>query len=409
MSRARSFLALPRTARAHWLFSLLLVACTPASAHIKWFAEVQVRDAPRPVVAMIGQPGFVALAACALLTMMLVASTEAWLRRRTVGVPGRALHGVVSDRIALRVIRIGTGLFFLANALYFADKPVLLTPELTAGAPWTTVLQVATGALALLGRPRLAAMGLVALFGQAIAQYGAFHLIDYTLFLGVAACLWLSDAPAALQRRALTALRLTVGLSLLWGAIEKWMYPQWTFPLLCGDARALLMGLTPDFFMQGAGMIEFCTATAIVVGAVAGRLACVLLLALMIAAMPMFGPIDVIGHAPFVLGLAVLACVRNGVADRFGTADTHRHVLRWAMAFGAMLATLPALYVAAHGLLIEAGDWTWLPLSVALPGVLLVAWPLTPRSPIHWRRPPPAAWKPTRSPQVGWAASRQGG
>ena len=156
-------------------------------------------------------------------------------------------------------------------------------------------------------------------------------------------------------------------------------------------------------------MIEFCTATAIVVGGVAGRLACVLLLALMIAAMPMFGPIDVIGHAPFVLGLAVLACVRNGVADRFGTADTHRHVLRWAMAFGAMLATLPALYVAAHGLLIEAGDWTWLPLSVALPGVLLVAWPLTPRSPIHWRRPPPAAWKPTRSPQVGWAASRQGG
>lgn len=401
MSRAHSLLALLGHARAHWLSCLLLLACTPASAHIKWFADVQVRDAPRPVLTVMAQPGFIALAACALLTMMLVAATEAWLRCRTTGFPGRALHGVLTDRIALQVIRIGTGFFFLANALYFVDKPVLLTPELTAAAPWTTVLQVAIGAMALLGRPRLAAMGLVALFGQAIAEYGAFHLIDYTLFLGVAACLWLADAPAALQRRALTALRLAVGLSLLWGAIEKWMYPQWTFPLLCGDARALLMGLTPDFFMQGAGMIEFCTATAIVIGGVAGRLACGLLLALMLAAMPMFGPIDVIGHAPFVLGLAVLACVRNGVADRFSTANTHRHALRWALVFAATLAILPALYVAAHALLLQAGDWRWLPLSVALPGVLLAAWPLTPRSPVHWRRPPLATWQATRSTQVG--------
>ena len=51
----------------------------------------------------------------------------------------------------------------------------------------------------------------------------------------------------------------------MWGAVEKWAYPQWTFPLL--EARPYLtFGLAPEDFMVLAGFVEFAFAFHILTG-----------------------------------------------------------------------------------------------------------------------------------------------
>jgi hypothetical protein len=47
-----------------------------------------------------------------------------------------------------------------------------------------------------------------------------------------------------------------MGLTLLWASVEKWGYPQWTYPLLERDP-SLLMGLKPYPYMVLAGFVEF--------------------------------------------------------------------------------------------------------------------------------------------------------
>ena len=62
-------------------------------------------------------------------------------------------------------------------------------------------------------------------------QYGAFHLADYPVFLGVAAYL----ALVGMQRdlfgmRPLDVVRWAAAITLMWASVEKWAYPQWTLP-----------------------------------------------------------------------------------------------------------------------------------------------------------------------------------
>jgi hypothetical protein len=174
-----------------------------------------------------------------------------------------------------------------------------------------------------------------------------------------------------------------VALSLMWGGIEKWLFPEWTYPLLCGSGRDLLMGLSPDFFMQSAGFIEFCLSFVLIVGSVAARVAALALNLVFVAAMPMFGMVDVIGHAPFMLALVIVGCSPNVLAPRFGHADLRRQGLQWGAAFAGSLGALPAFYYGTHQL--AFGRATLAPvapdLSLALVFVAAAAWLLVRRVP----------------------------
>ncbi len=355
-------------------------------AHIKWFAHVRVQDDPRMPWQVMTAPSFMQLALAACLAMAAVAGIDAWLQG-TMGRRSWAMRWRDIDlgRHAFTLIRWGTGVCFAATALFFHAAPVILTPELRTHASWTTFLQLVITLTCFCGIPRLAALGLLALFGHAIAEYGFFHLMDYVLFIGIAICLWCEEeTDEALRSHALVILRITVGLALMWGAIEKWLYPQWTFPLLCGDGRALLMGLTPDFFMQGAGFIEFCAAFTLIIGRFAARVACLVLMAVMVAAMPMFGPLDVVGHGPFVLGLAVLMLSSKSLTPiPLAKPGAAHFVKRWLMAFVASLVLLPLAYYCGHQWFVNLRDVSWLPASVLLPLLLLLT-----ASSVPWRALP---------------------
>ena len=56
--------------------------------------------------------------------------------------------------------------------------------------------------------------------------------------------------------RAIDIVRWTAGITLMWASIEKWAYPEWSYPLLV-EHPSMTLGFDPDFFMRAAGAIEF--------------------------------------------------------------------------------------------------------------------------------------------------------
>ena len=67
---------------------------------------------------------------------------------------------------------------------------------------------------------------------SAIWNYGIFHLADYPVFLGVAAYLALTGLQHDFfGARPIDVVRWAAGITLMWASIEKWAYPEWSYPL----------------------------------------------------------------------------------------------------------------------------------------------------------------------------------
>jgi hypothetical protein len=207
-------------------------------------------------------------------------------------------------------------------------------------------LAIAAGMLSRRTLP-LSALGIGLLFGTAAWTYGLFHLMDYPIFLGVAAYLALTG----LQRnlfglRPLDVMRWATAITLMWASIEKWAYPEWSFPLFAAHP-ALTMGYDDEFFMRAAGVIEFALAFALLWTPLVRRVAAIVLGGMFLGAILEFGKIDAIGHAPII---AVLLAI---VVDPIETPALSRiRALTLVPAsFAVALAGFLGLYYAMHAAL----------------------------------------------------------
>ncbi len=295
-----------------------------AWAHVKWFAPYDVSSSPIPITEVITPHFLLVLTAFALLVF----------------------GGFLLDRLAARVsvrnmmqyenaeehlLRAGLGAFFMA---LFAVGETILTPELRTTAGWVPWLQFGIAASMLSTRScALGGIGILALYCFGIVEYGVFHLTDYSMFLGLAAYMGLtSSASERLRAVRMPILCVTVCGSLMWASIEKWVYPQWTFPIL--EARPYLtLGVPPDDFMVVAGFVEFALAFYILTGFGLLRLGVFALAAIFVAAIADFGRTDAIGHMPTITSLVAI----------FLHGPTPLH--HW-------------LHAAKRGILIEAGKVT---------------------------------------------------
>jgi hypothetical protein len=153
--------------------------------------------------------------------------------------PSLLLRRCGNERIEAALIRFGVcaymvllwGKIGIAPWSMTSDGAVL-TPELLVHGPWLGRLQLATGLMVVFRRDcPLGGLGILALYGIGIADYGLFHMIDYTIFVGLAGYLALShpffDRRPAWQQWRVPLIAATLGFSLMWTVIEKFLYPAW--------------------------------------------------------------------------------------------------------------------------------------------------------------------------------------
>jgi hypothetical protein len=302
------------------------LASAPAEAHVKWFSkEADCRMPPLSPLQVVASAEFLALGALSLLAL----TAAAWLesRLRTAAARGFSPDSQRDPRAAVpHVLRLSLAAFFITAPLYFQQPPVYLTPELLAAGTWVHPLQWTIAACLLWRRTAwLGALGIVALYAAAVIDYGWFHLMDYPVF--VAAALFVSiDSwrPGRHQDLALSCLRVGAGITLMWAGAEKWLYPWWSHAMLHHELAAMSSGMSSPFIMAAAGWVEFCAAYALVFGRVGTQVAAWVLLIPFLAAIPVFGPVDAIGHAPIIVVLLILGVTRTTLPQRWqGCGSDH--------------------------------------------------------------------------------------
>lgn len=290
-------------------YASILGALMPASsqAHVKWFFPYDLSEPPLPIGEVI-TPAFIYMFLVSTACIYAFFWVDRYFFRTDFMV--KQLGGLrINEDQAFWIMRGSASLVFLALFVFgMMGSSFYLTPELATDNPIVSWAHLAMAAFALF-RPTvpLAGVGIFALYGMAMRDYGVFHLLDYLIFVGIAVYFFLSfrTGPTWTRSRYVTLFALA-GLTLLWASIEKWGYPGWTYPLLRKDT-SLLMGLTPEFYMLLAGFVEF-NITFILLSSVsiASRFIALALNAVFILAIFKFGLIDAVGHLMIIAVLLIL-------------------------------------------------------------------------------------------------------
>jgi hypothetical protein len=307
-----------------------------ASAHVKWFCAYDVAGQPEGLENVLC-PDFELLVGLSIIALLAGSLLE--------GTPvGMAMLRAL-DR-ATRLIRDNLETIFRCSVAFFfiaiwGVGGVLLTPELKTDSTLIAAIQlgIAAGMVSRRTMP-LSALGIFVLYGVAVWNYGLFHLADYPVFLGVAIYLALT----ALQKepfglRPLDILRWAAGITLMWASIEKWAYPEWSYPLFVVHP-GMSLGFSPEFYMRAAGAVEFALAFALIWTPLVRRVAATMLAAMFISAVLPFGKIDLIGHTLIVV--ALLGIIADDGGKPSYLRDTYLLPFSYA---GALVLFLAAYYV----------------------------------------------------------------
>jgi hypothetical protein len=338
---------------------LVLMAPSRSEAHVKWFSgDADCSMQPLTPLQVLGTPGFLSLAGFCFLVMMCVSHLDALLSNSRVSSLADRVDAIVSGQL-VAYFRYSLAAFFCTAIIYFGNEPVFLTPELHARSMWVAPLQAGI-AMALMqrGSAWLGSLGIAVLYVLAMQTYGWFHLLDYPVFLGAAVFIAIDSIWQGRRHDlALAVLRVSAGVTLMWAGVEKWLYPWWSYSMLDNELKDLRGALTSNYFMVAAGFVEFCAAYALVFGRTSVQLAAAVLLIPFILAVPVFGRIDAIGHAPIIAVLAVLAVTRNRVTARVpgavpgGAGAAHTavaHAVSCSLAGAAMLGLYWGLQALAY-------------------------------------------------------------
>lgn len=330
---------------------------TAVLAHVKWFQPYDLLEAPAsPLDFMAHWPWLLGLALSLPALWLCVVFDAA----HKVMVLPAALTRLTQEPfiVADRLIRIALGVWL--SWLWLLPTPIWLTPELSATSPYLQWFQLLLGLTCLSRRTAwLAGVGLICFWVGAARQYGIYHLLDYPLFFGIAfyvigvsvECLGIRRLNWLAKDR-LGVLALFMSWTLMWAAIEKWAYADWSIPLLSTFPH-LSMGMSPEVFLSFAGWVEFGAAAVLLLGGkVSSRASAVVLGFIFLGAVVDFGRVDLVGHMPIIAALGITAVFGNG---RIGTFASFAGK-PWATR--ALL--LPLIYCVAltFFMLIYVGSWS---------------------------------------------------
>lgn len=293
------------------ILALIIATSIPvqATAHVKWFCSAADVTHPPIALSRVLTPVFGSICCGFLLLVFAGFLVDGAAARRW---PRLASSGRLHEAAEEKLIRLATGAFFLllwdkGAVVLWERGDAILTPELMASAWWMGALQWSI-AISVAWRRTciLGAAGICILYGFGIAQFGIFHMTDYVFFPGIAAYLALTSigTPRVLRLRTpLLAGGLAFGL--MWTAVEKFVYPEWTL-FVVADHPSLAFGFPWAFVVVVAGFVEFTLAFYIMTGRGLVRFGAAAFAGIFIAAIPEFGHLDAVGHLPIVGILAVV-------------------------------------------------------------------------------------------------------
>lgn len=293
--------------------ALSVIAAGPAAAHVKWFCGAVDVAAPPLNLHSVLSPTMLVVGIGSLSLVAAGSLADSVIERRWPA----ALRKNPTESVEELLIRVGVGFFLFMLWLNAGVAPwgtprdrAILTPELLDNASWLGWLQLATVVMLLSRRTLpIAALGIAIVYALAIGRYGAFHMIDYAFFPGLAVYLALSgpyaDQRPELQRWRVSILTATVAFSLMWTGIEKLLYPQWTAVVLAAHP-IVTMGFPASFVTVAAAFVEISVAFYLLVSRTLLRVDAVIVILVLLAAVPEFGALDTVGHLPLVTARLVV-------------------------------------------------------------------------------------------------------
>jgi hypothetical protein len=242
-------------------------------------------------------------------------------------------------------VRVGIGAFLLCMWTIGLD---ILTPELHTKAAWVFTVQFISAFCVVWRRTCVvSAAGICVLYLYGVTQYGFFHMLDYVYFLGIAVFL-AGVSILRLSRVRVSAMTACLAFSIMWTAIEKFVYPQWTEQVLVTHGH-MAMGIPFGIFVVIAGFVEFTLAFYLATGRGMLRLGTLILLIVFIAAMPEFGRRDVVGHLPLVAILGVPLMGGNSALQRFWRLPGRGIVVNAVAACVLFAVSLSLFFLAYYG------------------------------------------------------------
>lgn len=291
---------------------VVLALASGVSAHVKWFCSYDVTKPTKPLLAVI-DPHFLSILAAFVAVIFAVFCADGWVLQRF---PHLGESNSNSTALPEKLMRLGTGAFFLCT---WTIGQNILTPELHTKTTWIFGVQFLTAVCTAWRKTCVvSAAGICLLYAYGIDQYGFFHMLDYVYFLGMAAYLALiSFSDGSMSRLRTPVMTGCLAFSLMWTAIEKLVYPQWSHQLMAKHGH-MMMGLPFDIFIVIAAFVEFTLAFYLATGRGMLRLGALALLLVFISAMPEFGPLDIVGHFPLIAILSVPFLSGSSSLQQFG-------------------------------------------------------------------------------------------
>lgn len=385
-----------------------IATATTAAAHVKWFVNCNVSDAPLPVYAVFTTTFFRYLALfLTLFYLACMAERTAFgsIVLRLLDRCTAPLHGRADE-----LLRAAAAVSF---ALLWADGSIILTPELKASSMSLSAIQLLIP-IYLFSRATLpaAGAGIIVLYGYGVAAYGVFHMLDYPVFAGLGLFFMLSvSRNVKLLAVRSHVLRWTVALSLLWPAMEKFLYPSWVAAIAIVHPE-LTLGFPVATVITAAGIVEFGLSFALLWTPLARRLAALALILLLTSATFDFGKVDGIGHLMIVAILLVV------FADPEGKPRHCHPALAPVVSSTALLATI-FLYAGGHAFYYASKSAAFAPLITGAALLAFIALCLQ-GLPQAWFAIAAALWRwliiatsgnaqrgyaPQTSPAAAWAGS----
>lgn len=325
------------------LFCIFIAGIQSADAHVKWFTSGSYADRPLTLGEVISQLFLILLCVC-ILTISLgvyldnTLSKSMWYGRLNVWLETRKDYAYI-------VMRVAAAMLFLLS--WQSDAMLAPTLRLPNDWMWLGWYQFILALLLIIPRTTpIAGAGVILLYLFGIRIYDPFHMLDYMMFFGCGFYLaFRKHKNPKLQVASLTLLYLTVGFSLCWVALEKFIYPDWSLFLLKKHPD-LALGLNYNFFLTSVAFIEFSLGYLLLVCLLQRPLAVIITFVFVLTTIT-FGKVEVIGHTLIHGCLIVFLLEGPGLVYKKIT-DTFKNIFKRILAnnvfFIVLLVALISLY-----------------------------------------------------------------